>query len=696
MDTQMPLSNDPALRVNIDVETKSTVDLRKTSAKIYARDPSTDIILVRYCRESEPDKVGEWLCYRDPMPLDLRAYMDDEEITLVAHNAGFEIAILNSPHLRAKYRIPATAIERWDDTAARAARMAIPRSLDGSAKALELPVKKDIEGSRIMMQLCKPRAWTEDDEPVWWTPEDSPDKYEKLSDYCATDVKVGALLSKATRPLTASELAIWRMTEEINETGLYVDWRFAEAAARVAKIYRNLLDSQMAIVTGGAVQGAGKVTQLKEWCAARGYMVQDAVADDKIILDKGAIATLLARTDLPDDVRAALTIRRDAAKSSVAKYEAILNRVDRETSRVRDTIVYHGASTGRWAGSGIQPQNFPRAVVKDWEATAADVYKLDKGTMDFEEFEAKHGPVMDVLSKMLRGTITAPKGSALIFPDYAAIEARGVAWLAGASKLVNLFAAGGKVYEEFAAENLSPPGTTAADILKDSLERFLAKTAILGAGYGMGSKKFVSTTTAQGADVTDEDGVRAINAYRTAYPEIPALWKGLENAAIAAVMNPGVEHTYQGNPNAPKVTYLSKGGWLLCKLPSGRLLFYKKPRIVQIASPFGPRMALEYSAQNAVTKKWERETTWGGKLTENVVQAVCRDLIALAMLRVKDAGYLLVGTVHDEIIAEVPHDDEGVIKGIKARIIEIICQKPAWAKGFPIAAEAGHGKRYGK
>jgi DNA polymerase len=690
--TQMDVTNDPAWRVNIDVETKSTVDLRKTSAKVYARSPETDIILVRYCLESEPHKVGEWLCWRDPIPADLVAYMEDEAYTLVAHNAGFEIAILNSPHLRAKYRIPATSIDRWDDTAARAARMAIPRSLDGSAKALDLPVKKDLDGSRIMMQLCKPRAWTEDDVAVWWTPEDSPDKYEKLSDYCATDVKVGALLSTATRPLPSSELAIWRMTEEINETGLFVDWRFAEAAARVAKIYRNLLDSQMAIVTKGQVQGAGKVTQLKEWCAARGYVVQDAVADDKIILDKGAVASLLSRDDLPDDIRTALTIRRDAAKSSVAKYEAILNRVDRETGRVRDTLVYHGASTGRWAGAGIQPQNFPRATVKDWEATAADVYKLDAGSMDFEEFEAKHGPVMDVLSKMLRGTIMAPKGHELLFPDYAAIEARGVAWLAGASKLVNLFAAGGKVYEEFAAENLSPPGTTAADILKDSLERFLAKTAILGAGYGMGWKKFVSTTTAQGAEVTDEDGVRAITAYRTAYPEIPALWKGLENAAISAVMNPGTEFTYQGNPDAPKVTYLVKNGWLLCKLPSGRLLFYKKPRVVQIASPFGPRMALEYSAVNSLTKKWERETTWGGKLTENVVQGICRDLIALAMLRLRKAGYKLVGSVHDEIVIEVP----GTGEQHKVKVLQIICMVPEWAMGFPISAEAGSGKRYGK
>lgn len=686
------------IRVNIDVETKSLVDLRKTSAKVYARDPSTDIILVRYCREDRPDDVREWLCYRGQMPRDLFDWLLDDTVQLVAHNAGFEHAILTSPHLVRKYQIPTITLDRWDDTAARAARQALPRSLDGSARALELPVKKDAEGSRIMLQLCKPRSWLagaggDEDTPIWYTPEDSPEKYEKLSDYCATDVKVGTLLSTATRPLTASERAIWLMTEEINETGLYVDWKFAEAAARVAKIYLAMLDSQMALVTGGAVEGARKVTQLREWCAGKGFYVQDAVEDEKIVLDKGAIAALLSRDDLPDDVRSALEIRRSAAKSSVAKYDAILNRVDRADSRVRDTLIYHGASTGRWAGSGIQPQNFPRATVKTWEEVALKIYELDAGTLTFEEFEAEHGEVMDVLSKMLRGTITAPSGSSLIFPDFAAIEARGVAWVAGADTLTNLFASGGKVYEEFAGQIY---GKAASSILKDSIERFLAKTAILGAGYGMGAKKFVATCEAQGKIVEAADGERTINAYRSEYPEIPALWRGLENAAISAVRNPGVEYHYQGSPTAPRITYFVKNGWLLCKLPSGRLLFYCKPRVIQVASPFGPRAAIEYSTVNSLTKKWQRETTWGGRLTENVVQAICRDLIAEAMLRLKAAGFKLVGTVHDEVIAEVPHDHESTIVGIKKRILELMCQVPEWAKGFPISAEAGHGKRYGK
>lgn len=680
------------VRVNIDVETRSTVDLRRTSAKFYARHPDTDIILVRYgdeARIAAGEEPKEWLCYRGPMPRDLFDWLLDPAVRLVAHNAGFEHAILTAPHLREKYTIPEITLDRWDDTAARAARQALPRSLEGVAQALGLPVKKDMEGARIMQQLCKPRSWTEDDEPVWWTPEGSPEKYAKLSDYCSTDVKVGASLSTVTRPLPERERAIWLMTEEINETGLYVDWRFAEAAAKVARLYLRYLDHQMAVVTNGEVRGATKVVHLKEWCAARGYVVYDSLDDEKIILDKGAVAQLLERDDLPPDVRAALEIRRRAARNSVAKYDAILNRVERSDSRVRDTLVYHGASTGRWAGAGIQPQNFPRNVVSDWEGCAADIYLLADQRMTFEDFEQKHGAdVMTMLSRMLRGTITAPEGRGLIFPDFSAIEARGVAWVAGADKLTKLFAAGGKVYEEFASSVYGIPVT---EITKDSPQRFLAKTAVLGAGYGMGPPKFVATCEAQNKIISLEDAETVIQAYRAEYYQIPMLWRGLEEAAISAVQRPGKE-VYYHHPGGVRISFNVRDGFLLMKLPSGRLLFYREPRVIQVATPWGPRMALEYFTLNSVTRKWQRETTWGGRLTENCVQAVCRDLIAEAMLRLRAAGYTLVGTVHDEVIIETDDLSDSNVQ----RVLSIMTEVPTWAAGFPISAEAGKGIRYGK
>lgn len=690
-------------RVNIDVETKSTVDLRKTSATIYARHPDTDIICVRYCDEDTPDVVHEWLCYQEPMPFLLRVWLSDEGIRLVAHNAGFEHAILTAPHLVAKYDIPEITLDRWDDTAARAARQAIPRSLEGAGQALGLGVQKDMEGSRIMLQLCKPRGWTVDDDsndvPIWWTPEESPEKFEKLSDYCATDVKVGAALSRTTRPLTDSEREINLMTSEINAEGVPIDWEFAEVAVRVAKLYKKYLDSMMAAVTNGEVAGASKVVDLKKWCAKHGYVIIDDSAektedgDPKLLMDKNAISQLLGRDDLPGEVRAALQIRRTYAKNSVAKYEAMINRVDRTTGRVPDTLVYHGASTGRWSAAGIQTQNFIRATVKDWDQCKADILLVDSGAMSFEQFEDKHGEdLMTVLSKMLRGTIRAPEGRMIVACDFSSVEARGVAWVAGAVNLVNLFASGGKVYEEFAGQIYGVPS---GSILKDSIERFLAKTAVLGCGYGMGWKKFIATCEAQGKTVSDEDGKRTVDAYRNEYPEIPRLWNMLEKVAIDAVRNPGVPFHYEP-AGGQRITFFhhKQDGFLLMKLPSGRTLFYRNPRVVGVATAYGTKDALQYWTVNSVTRKWQEEVTWGGRLTENAIQGICRDLMAEAMLRVRKAGYTLIMTVHDELVVLLTEAQAQNADAHKERIQKLMTMVPEWAKGFPVGAEAGMGLRY--
>lgn len=687
------------MRVNIDLETRSTVDLRKTSATIYARHESTDIHIACYCDEAKPDVVYTWRCYAEPMPGNLRGWLSDPAVTLVAHNAGFEHAMLTAPHLVQKYGIPEISHDRWDDTAERAARQAMPRSLEAGASAFGLDVQKDMDGSRVMLQLAKPRAWADEDGkdvPVWWTPEESPDKYQKLVDYCITDVKVGASLSQATRPLTDTEREISLMTREINAEGVPVDWRFAEVAVRVAKLYKKYLDYQMAAVTEGEVSGASKVVDLKRWCADKGFVILDDTetvgdGDPKMLMDKSAISQLLARDDLPEDVRAALTIRRIAAKNSVAKYEAMINRVDKLTGRVPDTLIYHGASTGRWAGSGIQTQNFIRATVKNWDACKEDVLLVDKGSLSFEQFEEKHGEdLMTVLSKMLRGTIRAPGKQLLVASDFSSVEARGVAWVAGASSLVQLFASGGKVYEEFAGKVY---GVRPGDILKDSIERFLGKTAVLGCGYGMGGKKFVATCEAQGKTVSEEEGKRVVDAYRSEYPEIPELWRGLEKVAIAATQNPGKPYVYEGGV---RITFFhhKEDGFLMMQLPSGRKLYYRKPRVIQVATAFGTRLALEYSTVNSVTRKWQREVTWGGRLTENAVQAICRDLMAEAMLRVRRAGYTIVMTVHDEVVAllsleqsEDPEYHKGVIQTLMTTV-------PDWAEGFPIDATADYGKRY--
>lgn len=640
------------MRLHIDFETRSTVNLPACGVYRYAEDPSTEVILACYAIDDGPVKT--WFA-DDLVPQELVEALTDPNCVFVAHNAGFERAMMQ--HV---LKWPTPPLDRWDDTAARAARQSLPRSLDGAAQALGLSVQKDTEGKALMMRMCRPRKIEDDGTIIWW---DDAERMQRLAEYCATDVEVERVLDKVLRPLTAEEQAIWQHTEEINDLGVQVDVEFARNAVEIALVEQMFLNSELAKITGGHVETATNVIGMKSWLKEQGFGLFEGEDES---LNKKAVDNLLGHKDLPPAVRRVLEIRKSGGKSSVAKYQAIIDRASSD-GRVRGNLMYHGASTGRWSGAGVQLQNLPRETVKDWNWSRENLPSI----------EDKLG----TLSRMIRGTIRAPEGQKLIWADYAAIEARGVAWLAGQHDLVNLFATGGKIYEEMAATIFEVEAET---IGKDSLERFIGKTTVLGCGYSMGANKFRMSCAAMGTNIEEELAQRAVQTYRSRFSRIPALWRGLEDAVIAAVEQRGTETKYRS------VAFYSDGDWLLIKLPSGRKLFYRNPRIVTSAGPFGMKPAIEYMAVNSLTKKWGPERTFGGKLTENIVQGTCRDLIAGAMLALRDAGYPVIASVHDEVICEVD------LEVSPQAILEIMCRVPDWAKGFPISAEAKEGVRYGK
>ena len=645
-------------RCHIDVETRSTVDLRRSGVYRYAEDSTTAVIVVCWAVDQEP--VQTWLPLKAPMPADLRAALLDNQCILVAHNAGFERTLFNKK-IALTYGVPVVPLYRWDCTAARAARMALPRSLDGAAQALGLDVQKDADGHRLMMRMCRPRSEDEDGVITWW---DDDARMQRLAQYCATDVEVERLLDKQLRQL-GDDRPVWSHTELINDRGVRIHTAFAQKAVEVADMAQAALNKALEKLTDGAVKTASNVGGIKAWLSEQGINVFEG-SDES--LNKEAIQHLLNKEHLPENIKAVLRIRAQGGKSSVAKYTAMLDRVSFD-GRVRGNLMYHGASTGRWSGSGVQLQNLPRATVKDWDAAEATLLPVGPETAG-------------ILSQMVRGTIVAEPGTRLIWADYAAIEARGVAWLAGQDDLVDLFARGGKVYEAMAA---SIYGVDPSEIGKDSVERFLGKTVILGCGYSMGAVRFRQACAAMGVHISEELAERAVRTYRTLYPQIPLLWRRLEDAAIAAVRRPCNDTTYG------KVMFRSEGDWLMVRLPSGRKLFYREPRVVEQAGPFGVKPALAYMAVSSFTRKWQQERTFGGKLTENIVQGICRDLIAGAMLALEPRGYPVIASVHDEVICEVPN-----AWGSQEEMVEIMCQVPDWAKGFPVAAEAKEGIRYGK
>lgn len=661
-------------RLYLDFETRSTCDI-KAGVYRYFEDPSTQILLAAWAIDDGP---VQW----SPLPgmpgaLLGTGYIDDlfgaltaPDVTIVAHNAAFERIALRSLGVD----IPLT---RWDCTAARAARQALPRSLEGALQALDRPVQKDTEGRALMMRMCKPRKPRKGEDPngTYWF--EDPDRIERLGAYCATDVVGTRDLDEILAPLPEWEREVWRLTERMNDRGVPVDVTFANRARWITHDVVHQLDQKVKRLTDGAVPKTSNTAALRRWLWER-YGVEVLEGEDDSV-DKAALTKLVSDETVPELAREVIACRLEAAKSSVAKYQSIIDRVNAD-GRVRGNLVYHGASTGRWAGSGVQMQNFPRAVVKDFYAVF-DAAALADGA----EFMRRFPAPMETLSHSLRPTICTKPYRTLWWIDYASVEARGVAWLAGASKLTELFRTGGKIYEEMASVIYGVP---VSEIGKDSRERFVGKQIVLGGGYGLGAAKFVTMCEGFGVDVGMDLAERAVRAYREDNPEIPALWKGLERACIQAIDNPGTAFAYR------QIAFRVDGRWLKMRLPDGTVLYYRNPRLKYEDGPYGERARIVYDAVNPKTRQWGPESTWGGKLTENAVQSICRQIIAKGLLRLERRGVAPILTVHDEGVFETDLEGETTLTFDEA--VEIFCQLDAWARDFPLAAEGKDGVRYGK
>jgi DNA polymerase bacteriophage-type len=660
--------------VYLDLETRSTVDLRRSGVYPYAKHHTTEVLLASFA-------VGDGAVRTVIIKGQHRANYAFFTHTLtgadriVAHNAAFERLVLRDC---LGVNIP---LGKWDCTAARARAMALPASLEQCAQALGLPVQKDREGAALMLRMCKPRKPRRGEDPkgVYWFEDD--ERMARLGAYCEQDVIVGRLLDRNLAPLTPGQLATWRQTEIMNDRGVPLDLQFIHRARWAVEEELDRLNGLLAVVTYGRVQKASNVHALRDWLATEFGI--EIFVDDEQELDKRSVTKILAKPDLHPSARSALLIRQEAGKSSVAKLEAMLHRVDPD-GRARGNLVYHGASTGRFAGTGIQLQNVVRETVDDPEAV-----KRDLSSLSSDEFRAAHGPALEAISKSLRSMVhdhnCQLRDTRLLWCDYSAVEARGVAWLAGASKLVNLFASDGLVYEEMAAKIFGIPVSKV-----EKFHRFIGKQTVLGCGYGMGGKKFVDGCDKFGVLVEPDLANLAVKTYREDNPEVPDLWKGLERAAIAAVENHKVSHSYRMITFKTVIAHGRRWLWMI--LPSGRVLWYANPRIVEVEGPYGTRGVLEYDAVNSLTKKWGPERTWGGKLTENAVQGLCADFITDATERLEARGARPILSVHDEIICE----PQSICGLTVHEVQQIMCQLPEWAAGFPLKAEGKEGLRYGK
>lgn len=684
-------------RITFDFETRSRCELKKAGAYKYSRDPSTQPTCLAFRDSTNSSK--EPILFRfhainqkfSQMADGFQGYWTrviDEGYEFSSHNAFFERCIYTNILVR-RYGWPLIPARQYRCTAAKAAACALPRALGNAGEAMRLPVQKDFRGYSAMMATCKPtKAWNAwkkkvdrgaevgPEPPVFLEPDVGKDVFETLYTYCKIDVQAEEALDNALPDLSPDEQEIWHLNQALNWRGLRIDIPTVKKVVAIMADEGKRKLTELDTLTMGLVTSAGSRDSIFEFLALEGVKIDNLRA--KTVDDK------LNGFELSGDMRRLLELRKALSLTSTKKYQSFLNRANRD-DRIRDILMYHGASTGRDTGTGVQPHNFPRGLIK---VEKAKPYAAVENVVecDAEMLRILYGDSLGLLfSAILRNMIIPSDGYELFVADFAKIEVAVLWWLAGNEPGLKILRAGMDPYLYMASANTGRPYVSFTD---DSPERQLGKAQVLGCGFGMGADKF-KITAANSPDrimLTDEQAKAAVMNYRTANPAVPLLWKAYEGAAIAALDCADDRGTAAG-----RCHFQVYGKFLWVTLPSGRKLAYREPQLAWRETDYGPRKTLEFFAVNSKTKKWALERTWGGTLTENIVQAAARDLIMRALVNLEAAGYRALLTVHDEAINEA-------VKGTKTleEFTRIMCDVPPWAKGLPLTAKGWVGPRYRK
>jgi DNA polymerase len=504
-----------------------------------------------------------------------------------------------------------------------------------------------------------------------------PEKWEKFCAYCKQDVIAEREIHYAAlalnSPMTEEEKRVWLLDQRMNETGVYIDQTFVTNGKHIAETEANGLVEQLKTITGCENPNSGK--QLKEWLASRGYPKNYGVYDDS--LDAEHVAEAL-KLNLPEDVHNVFILKDRLAGSAYKKFESIQDRIGPD-GRLRDQFVYHGPHTGRWAGRGVQLQNLYKPDKAAGKHTDELVNMILNNAMPPDPFGIQ---TMTAVASVIRAAFVASPGNKLVVGDLAQIESRVLAALAGCQTMIDAYAGGHDLYIEFMSWLLDKPSSEV-----DSDERARGKVVILGCGYQMGVDKFIEYAATFGITLDAEDANKAVYGFRDKYKEIPALWKALDEAVKKAVEFQTCVFVrgliVNGkNPRCLKI-----------KLPSGRFLHYHNPKYGPVSGFDGKkRKAVTYTAFDS--KGVQTKTLYGGLITENVVQAVARDILAAGMMNVEKAGGTVTMTIHDEIVVDVPIDSPFNLD----TLVKCMTTVPEWGEGmdFILAAEGWEGHYYHK
>lgn len=712
-------------RITFDFETRSACDLKKAGAYKYSLDPTTQPTCMAYKFRNRNVQVLNFKAINskwESLPSFFRGQWIgaiNGNFLFTAHNAFFERCIYTNIMVK-RYGWPPIPLRQFRCTAAKAAACALPRSLEAVGDILNLTTQKDRYGYIAMMATCKPtkqwNAWNKlqteykakkrisvkrqlkaieernQEPPKFLEYDANPDIWEALYKYCKIDVRTEELLDERLPDLIPSEQEIWFLNQFLNWRGLRIDMPIVKKIVGIMESQSKTKLKELDTLTFGLVTKAGARKSILEFLALEGIILPDIRAK--------TVEDALKNDAISGDMKKLLEIRKALSKTSTRKYQAFIDRGGID-DRVRDILLYHGASTGRDSGTGAQFHNLPRPLIS--QIAIEEVIELLQFINDeaLEWIEFFYGNLSLVFSSLIRSMLIPSEGHELYVADFSKIEVAVLWWLSDNEKGLEILRSGKDPYKYQAAANT---GKTYDEIADDGDERQLGKAQILGAGFRMGWKKFQKAAFDQyRLKLTNKESLKAVKNYREANAPVVKLWNDYEKACVEAVETRKVI-------KAGKCSFHVANGFLWATLPSGRRLAYFRPSItwrtitytalevdeegneIEVERVSEPKKTVQFYGVDKSKKSMAVEFHHGGIITENIVQAVARDLMMPAMLRLHKAGYTPLLMVHDEGICE-----NKIGTGSIKEFVKILCETPLWAdEKLPLDAKGWVGMRYRK
>ena len=632
--------------IGIDIETYSSNDLKSCGVYKYVEADDFTILLFSYSVDGGAVQCVDF-AQGETLPAEILAALRDPAVIKTAFNAAFERICISR-----YYGWPLMDPAQWRCTMVRAARMGLPLSLEQCGEVLRLEDGKMKEGKTLIRYFSTPTKGKRH------LPADAPDRWETYKQYNIRDVEVEQQVLAKVRRLDPAEFdeQLYVIDQLINDRGVLLDRQLAENAARFDDEYKAQLLAEAKELTG--MENPNSPTQIKDY-------LHKAAGISVSTLNKKNLDEVEALVKYHRKARRVLELRREMGKTSNKKYAAMLECVCAD-GRIHGLLQFCGAArTGRWAGRLVQVQNLPQNHLRDLDY-ARSLVKLG----DLDDFQQNYANPTQVLSELIRTAFIAKPGCTLHVCDFSAIEARVIAWLAGEQWVLDVFRGGGDIYCATASQMFGVPVQKHGP---NAELRQKGKIAVLALGYGGG----VAALEAMGGSrmgLTQQEEKDIMQRWRQANPHIVRFWATIEAAAVRAIKTGEATTIHRG------IVVAYRWGILLITLPSGRTICYPRAEIgIERNDGWrGDHEIIEYEGMNQVTKKWERIRTYGGKLTENVVQAIARDILGHIILRAHDSGLNIVFHIHDEIVVEAE-------PGQTLQDAESIFSKPInWCRDLPL------------